>query len=57
MSDNNSEYYTQNELQKGFSPKGYIVQLVQGKQIKIPVAELKIIPPKGGTAAVSPKKK
>jgi hypothetical protein len=57
MPDNNSEYYTQRELRKGFAPKGYIVKEIQGKQVKIPVTQLKIIPPKGGTAAVTPKKK
>jgi hypothetical protein len=39
----------------GFTPKGYITQEVNGKTVQIPVSKLKIIPPKGGTAAVTPK--
>jgi hypothetical protein len=50
------EYHSQNELKKGYSPKGYVEQVVQGKKVKIPVADLKIIPPKGESAAVSLKK-
>jgi hypothetical protein len=40
----------------GYTPKGYVTQVVGGKTVNIPVSELKIIPPKGGTAAVTPKK-
>jgi hypothetical protein len=41
---------------KGYTPKGYVTQVVEGKTVNIPVSQLKIIPPKGGTAAVTPKK-
>jgi hypothetical protein len=57
MPDNNSEYYTQRELRKGYQPKGYIVKVIQGKQVKIPVSELKINPPKAGTAVITPERK
>jgi hypothetical protein len=41
-----------NRGSRGYHGKGYITMNIQGKQVKIPVTQLKIIPPKGGTAAV-----
>jgi hypothetical protein len=41
---------------RGYTPKGYIIQEVNGQAVKIPVTELKIIPPKGGSAVVPLKK-
>jgi hypothetical protein len=42
-------------LEKGFSSKGYVTAVVQGQTVKVPTAQIKIIPPQGGTAAVSPR--
>jgi hypothetical protein len=42
--------------ERGYTPRGYVTQVVKGQTVNIPVSELKINPPKGGTAAVTPKK-
>jgi hypothetical protein len=42
--------------QGGYTPKGYVTQIINGKTVKIPVSELTLIPPTSGTAAVTPKK-
>jgi hypothetical protein len=42
-------------MEQGYTPKGYVTRVVGGKPVTIPVSRLKIIPPKGGTAAVTPK--
>jgi hypothetical protein len=57
MNGNNSDWYSQKALEKGFSGKGYVTQVIQGKLVKIPTSQLNIIPPKTGTAAVTPKGK
>jgi hypothetical protein len=41
----------------GYTPKGYVTQVIQGQTVNVPVSALKIIPPKAGTAAVTLKKK
>ncbi|GHT87330.1 hypothetical protein FACS1894137_14480 [Spirochaetia bacterium] len=56
MNGNNLDWYSQPVLEKGFSGKGYVTQVIQGKPVKIPTSQLNIIPPKAGTAAVTPKK-
>lgn len=44
-------------LEKGYAPKGYVTVGIKGSQpVKVPVAQVKIVPPQGGTAAVKPKK-
>ncbi|GHT55460.1 hypothetical protein FACS1894109_02050 [Spirochaetia bacterium] len=42
--------------QDGYTPKGYVTQVVQGRTVQIPVSQVTIIPPTSGTAAVTPKK-
>jgi hypothetical protein len=42
--------------QDGYTPKGYITAVIKGETRNIPVSELKINPPKSGTAVVTPKK-
>ncbi|GHV81566.1 hypothetical protein AGMMS49991_01240 [Spirochaetia bacterium] len=43
-------------LQNGYTPKGYVTQVVQGQTVQIPVSQITILPPKSGTAAVTPRK-
>jgi multidrug resistance efflux pump len=56
MTKDNTTTATYPELREGYQPKGYITKVVQGQPVKIPVSQLKINPPQGGTAAVQPKK-
>jgi hypothetical protein len=42
--------------ENGYTPKGYVTQVIKGQTVNVPVSELKIIPPKAGTAAVTIKK-
>jgi hypothetical protein len=34
------------DAENGYIPKGYVTRVVKGQTVNIPVAELKIIPPK-----------
>ena len=43
------------KLQNGYTPKGQITATINGQTVKVPVAQIKIIPPQGGTAGVVPK--
>jgi outer membrane lipoprotein-sorting protein len=54
-SRNESKTGTQRS-QEGYTPKGYVTTVINGKTMNIPVSELKINPPKSGTAVVTPKK-
>jgi hypothetical protein len=56
MTKNNTVAITYPGLSKGYQPKGYITMVINGQTEKIPVSQLKINPPQGGTAAVTPKK-
>jgi hypothetical protein len=56
MRINNAEHLFSGRVNDGYTPKGYVTQVVQGKSVQIPVSKLKIIPPKSGTAAVIIKK-
>jgi hypothetical protein len=42
-------------LKNGYQPKDYITKVIDGKTVQIPISQLNIIPPKGGTAVVRPK--
>jgi hypothetical protein len=39
-------------LQNGYTPKGKITATIKGQIVTVPVAQIKIIPPQGGTAGV-----
>jgi hypothetical protein len=39
-------------LKNGYRPKGHVTVQVEGQLVKVPVAQIKIVPPQGGTAAV-----
>jgi hypothetical protein len=41
----------------GYQPKGYVTTMIDGKPRNIDINKLKIIPPKGGIAAVYPRKR
>jgi outer membrane lipoprotein-sorting protein len=56
MPNYNKATQTTETQKNGYSPKGYVTQVVKGRTVNIPVSELKINPPKAGTAAVTPKK-
>jgi hypothetical protein len=43
--------------QEGYQPKPFIIEEIDGKEVKVSVAGLKLIPPKGGTAVVRPGRK
>jgi hypothetical protein len=55
MRVNNVEQGNSQRVQNGYTPKGYVTQVVQGKPVQISVAQINIIPPTSGTAAVTPK--
>ncbi|GHU64958.1 hypothetical protein FACS189447_03000 [Spirochaetia bacterium] len=57
MKVNNVARSDPQRLQNGYTPKGYITQVVQGQTVQIPVSQVTIIPPTSGTAAVTPTKK
>jgi hypothetical protein len=57
MPNNNLDTYVQPVLKRGYQPKACITKVIQGKPVEIPLSQLNIIPPKGGTAVVSSKKK
>lgn len=42
-------------LQNGYTPKGKVTATIKGQSVAVPVAQIKIIPPQGGTAGVVPK--
>jgi hypothetical protein len=56
MPDKNTKENNRQWREDGYTPKGYITQVINGQTVKIPVSELKINPPKAGTAAVTLKK-
>jgi hypothetical protein len=43
-------------LKNGYTAKDRITTVIKGQTVKVPVAQIKIIPPQGGTTAVTPKK-
>jgi hypothetical protein len=43
-------------LKNGYTPKGLVTMVIKGQPQKVPVAQIKINPPQGGTAAVTSKK-
>ncbi|GHT95345.1 hypothetical protein FACS1894141_3780 [Spirochaetia bacterium] len=53
---NNIAHSEPQRLQNGYTPKGYVTQVVQGRTVQIPVSQVTILPPTSGTAAVTPKK-
>ncbi|MHB9291198.1 hypothetical protein Holit_00270 [Hollandina sp. SP2] len=57
MKSNKTDIYNQPLMERGFSGKDYITMNIQGKPVKVPLSQLDITPPKGGTAAVTLKKK
>lgn len=42
------------ELPSGYQASGFITKIIDGKEVDIPLDELEIIPPKGGTSIVWP---
>ncbi|MDR1905242.1 MAG: hypothetical protein LBQ88_23550 [Treponema sp.] len=56
MPNYNKAVDTTGRQKNGYTPKGYVTEVIKGQTVNIPVSELKIIPPKGGTAAVTLKK-
>jgi hypothetical protein len=44
-------------LNEGYQPKGYITKEVNGKEVRIPTAEVRIVPPKSGSGVVRPERK
>jgi hypothetical protein len=44
-------------LKNGYQPKACITKVIHGQAVEIPISQLNLIPPKGGTAVVSSKKK
>jgi hypothetical protein len=55
MPTNKADDDTRRLLKNGYQPKDYIIKVIDGKPVQIPVSQLNITPPKGGTAAVRPK--
>jgi hypothetical protein len=57
MPDNNEKKHATRSVNGGYTPKGYVTQVINGQTVNIPVSKLKINPPKAGTAAIIPKQK
>jgi hypothetical protein len=51
VADNNAQ-----RVNGGYTPRGIVTTVINGEVKTYPVSEVKIIPPKSGTAAVTPKK-
>jgi hypothetical protein len=56
MPDTNNIKNSSQWREDGYTPKGYVTKVIEGKTVNIPVSQVTIIPPKSGTAAVTPKK-
>jgi hypothetical protein len=56
MANNDDGQHTSQKVYNGYTPRSTVPVLRDGKVVQVPVAQVKIIPPTSGTAAITPKK-